>query len=258
MVKVVQMHEQEISILKGMRLTDQKVDSELSIELKDLFTDDVKLQQYLWRLKEEFGAPNDKVTASIFIKRYAFLPVIYLYAMTVWNKALNIEINNVSIESDKTGGLWLPSFYFKNLSFSEHNSLNREDWRRSSIKELFRMHLFPLLNRMVHVSKTSKYILWENIAVYIFWLYESVLVDIEDEIVKQRAYDDFQFIVKEADGKLFGDYHQNPLTKYYTKTAVVDHNSSEIRVRTTCCFSNQLEKNPKSCNICPVTCHKFN
>ncbi|MGJ7920143.1 IucA/IucC family C-terminal-domain containing protein [Neobacillus sp. LXY-4] len=255
MLSLSHLTEQEISILKGFRLTDTKVKAELSIELTNLLGNNECCREYLQKLTSEFGSPSDKVTASIFIKRYAFLPAIYLYAMTVWNKRLNIEFSNVSIESHKQDDLWLPSFYFKNLSFSEFNTGNRDEWRKEAITNLFRDHLFPVISKFVQHTKISKYVLWENIAVYIFWLYESVLSEIDDPHVRKRALDDLRYIVKETTGELFGGYHQNPLTKYYSEPVFNEIHNQEIRVRKTCCFSNQLSHHSKSCYTCPANCH---
>ncbi len=248
--------EQEIYILKGMRLTDRKAESDLSIELSEVYKDDQRLVQYLQNIKQEIGSPNEKVSASIFIKRYAYLAVIYLFAMTAWNKRLNISIPNISIVSAKRDGLWLPNLYLKDLSFNEANRMHREEWRRESVAELFRDHFFPLINYLVKVTKISKFILWENIAVYIFWLYESVLTKSEEITVRVRALDDLEFIMNDAPGALFGDYHENPLTKYYVKPISNTELNLEIRQRKTCCFSCKLEINPKRCKNCPQNCKK--
>jgi ferric iron reductase protein FhuF len=247
--------QEEISVLKGMRLTDRKVSDELSIEMTELMGDDVRFHLFLSRLKQEIGTTSDKVAASIFMKRYAFLAVIYLYAMTVWNKHINIGFSNISLESQKQDGLWLPSFYFKNLTCTKVDSIFRNDWRHTVVKELFANHLFLLINRLVQETNISKYILLENIAVYIFWLYESVLEKHEDAMVKKRAADDFNYIIKDAEGDLFGTNTKNPLTRYFSKPIFIEKYCQEIRVRKTCCFSCRLNKNPKTCRTCPTNFH---
>ncbi|MDF2903459.1 MAG: ferric iron reductase [Bacillus sp. (in: firmicutes)] len=248
---ISKLSEQEISILKGMRFTDRKMESDLSIELKVIYEDDKRLVKYLQNIKQEVGSPNDKVAASIFIKRYAYLAVIYLFSMTAWNKRLNISIPNITIVSARRDGLWLPCLYLKDLSFKEANRMNREDWRRESVAELFRDHFFPLINCLVKTTKISKIILWENIAIYIFWLYESVLSKNKDSMVRDQAQKDLEFILNDASGTLFGDNHQNPLTKYYSKPVLNAELNREIRLRKTCCSSYQLEVYPKMCKTCP-------
>ena len=160
--------------LRTLRLTTEKLDSSLSIETSKLL-DESYLKNYLVSLQHHIGAANIKVAASIFIKRYAFMSVIYLYTMTTCNKRLNISFENVSLETKDSDELWLPFFYFHHLDVQNLEG-NREDWRESSIESLFKEHLSPILNILSNVAKVSKLVLWENIAVYIFWLYETVLL----------------------------------------------------------------------------------
>lgn len=247
------LNEQEISILKGMRLAVESATSDLSIEMESFLVDDLRFYQYLELLKGKIGSPNDKVTASIFVKRYAFLVVIYLYAMTAWNKRLNGNVGNLFLVSSDQDEMWLPSFSFADLSFIEATPENREEWRRETVKLLFAENLFLVMDRLMRTTKTSKYILWENIAVYIFWLYETVFVDLKDQTIKDRASADFDYLVKQAPGELFGGYNQNPLTRYFTDPIFIPEYGKKVRVRKTCCFSCEL-KNPKRCNTCPPKC----
>jgi ferric iron reductase protein FhuF len=249
-----QLNEQEISILKGMRFAVESATLDLSIEMESFLGDDLRFYQYLELLKEKIGSPNDKVTASIFVKRYAFLVVIYLYAMTAWNKRLNVDVNNLVLISDEQDRIWLPSFSFTDHSYVKATSEDREEWRSETIKLIFAKNLYPVMDRLMRTTKTSKYILWENIAVYIFWLYETVFEDEKNEKIKNRAKADFDYLVNQAPGKLFGGYNQNPLNRYYTDPIFIPEYGKEVRVRKTCCFSCELTENSKRCNTCPPKC----
>jgi ferric iron reductase protein FhuF len=172
------------------------------------------------------------------------LSVIYLHTMTTCNKRLNISFENVSLETKDGDELWLPFFYFHHLDVQNLEG-NREDWRASSIESLFKEHLSPILNILSNVAKVSKLVLWENIAVYIFWLYETVLL--EEEIsrnVVKRAEEDFHFILSPTSSKLFGEYSENPLARYYKKELGI-----RSRKRITCCYSH-LTNSSKYCTTC--------
>lgn len=249
-----QLTEQEICTLNEMRFTVECVKSELSIGMESFLGDDTDFYKFLELLGGKIGSTNDKVTASIFIKRYAFLVVISLYAMTAWNKRLNVKVNNIVLVSNEQDEMWLPSFQFADLSFAEANPVNREEWRRETLKLLFAENLFPVMDRLMKTTKISKYILWENIAVYIFWLYENVFKDLEDDTIKNQAVEDFNFIIKQAPGELFGGYNQNPLARYFTNPIFIPEYNKEVRVRKTCCFSCELTKHSKRCNTCPPKC----
>ena len=120
--------------------------------------------------------------------------------MSAWNEKLSISYENVSIETDDNETLWLPSFHFANLK-TETFEEDRDKWRKTCIESLFKVHFFPLIDFLARTTKVSKLILWENIAVYIYWFYETVLVEEGiQETVKSRAKEDFQFIIFHASG----------------------------------------------------------
>ena len=103
-------------------------------------------------------------------------------------------------------------------------------------------------------AKISKMILWENVAVYIFWLYEKILSQAEDHEVKERAQEDFSFLIETAIGKLFGRYHSNPIAGFHTEPVYQEESDTYIRIRKTCCFSYLLKDKGSYCKTCPRTC----
>lgn len=230
--------------LRKLRLTTVKVNSFLSIETTKLM-DESCLKEYIVSIQHHIGATNIKAAASIFLKRYAFLSVIYLYTMTMNNKRLNISFENVSLETNDSSELWLPCFYIHRLEVQALKE-NRQQWRANSIELLFKEHISPILNTLSNVTKVSKLVLWENIAVYIFWLYETFILEEEiSQDILTRAQKDFQFIISPTASKLFGDYSENPLARYYEGELETIN-----RKRTTCCYSH-LTKSQKYCTTCP-------
>jgi ferric iron reductase protein FhuF len=252
-----QLNKEEISILKGMRFSSEIAPSSLLIEMELFLVDEQRFYQYFELIKEKIGSPNDKVTASIFLKRYAFLAVIYFYAMTAWNKRLNINVNNLVLISNEKDKLWLPSFSFTDLSFVEATPASREEWRRETVRLLFAENLSPVIERLTQKTKISKYILWENIAVYIFWLYETVFEKENDVSIRTQAHFDLDFLINQAPGDIFGGCNQNPLVRNYTVPVFIKETGDGVRIRKTCCFSYELDNNPKRCNTCPNTCRQL-
>ncbi|MDA6131078.1 ferric iron reductase, partial [Escherichia coli] len=87
----------------------------------------------------------------------------------------------------------------------------REKWREDALRTLFNGHIFPVLNGIANEANVSKLILWENIAIYLFWLYEKIL---PLETHSERAAEDFEFNLEKASGNLFGCEKTNPLKKF--------------------------------------------
>ncbi|MFP7297356.1 IucA/IucC family C-terminal-domain containing protein [Neobacillus niacini] len=199
--------------------------------------------EFMKNLAFSIGAPAERTAASIFIKRYAFIAVISLFAMTTANKKLNLSLDNIEMEEVESGKDWLPMISLKDTSVCEWNGKDRDDWRKSVYRDLFANNIYPIIEHFEKTFKVSKLILWENIAVYLFWLYETELKDSDSPNVQS----DFHFLVTEAEGNLFGRYNLNPIQKYYSEKNCPD----EVRIRKTCCYTYQL--GAKRCKTCPCT-----
>lgn len=233
----------EIQLLQKYRLSERLVNSFNVVDLQD----DWFLRKFIKNLAETIGAPTEKIAASIFIKRYAFLAVISLYAMTAWNKKVNVSLENVSMENVDYGKeTWLPLFSLKDVTFEDWNGQNRDRWRKTILEDLFAKNIYPIIEKLEKTFHISKLILWENIAVYLFWLYENELKDSANENIEK----DFRYLVLEAEGPLFGRYNLNPLHKYFGEKTYLEEWEEEIRIRKTCCFSYQLPAG-KRCKTCP-------
>lgn len=218
---------------------------EYSFNVADLM-DESFLKDFLKKLSVAIKAPSEKVAASIFIKRYAFLAVMSLYAMTAFNKKLNVSLENVKMESAVQGKDWLPGISLKDAAQQDWDGNDRTEWRASVYKDLFANSIYPLISQLEKTVGISKLILWENIAVYLFWLYESELKDYD------HIGEDFHYLISEAQGSLFGRYNINPLQKYYAEKTYLQEFDAEVRARKTCCFTYQLPAG-KRCKTCPCT-----
>lgn len=236
--------EKELLILQKYRLTDSLANSFSIVDLQE----EKFLRDFIKDLAASIGAPSEKTAASIFIKRYAFMAVISLYSMTVWNKKVNLSLENIEMEKVEKGKDWLPKFAFKDVKLEDWNGVDRELWRKTILEALFAKNIFPIIDSLEKAFRISKLILWENIAVYIFWLYETELKNLKNDTV----VNDFRYLILEAEGRLFGSYNKNPLPKYYGEKTYLTEWDDEIRVRKTCCFSYQLPAG-KRCKTCPCT-----
>lgn len=245
--------EQEKEQLREMRFTAARCQSELSIEVGQLIAPEL-LSDYLWKLSSMIGAPDPKTAGSVFMKRYAYLALIFLYSMTVFNKRLDVSFDNVSLETLNDQDQWLPKFYLKRKT-AVVSTGDRGEWRRESLKQLFAEHLFPLMNHLIKETKISKLILWENVAIYIYWLYEKVLFSHEDTEIIKRAKEDFLYLINEAPGDIFGNLNHNPLKKYDNDPVFIREYDGEIRIRTTCCFYYRLKNSSGYCKTCPQKCN---
>lgn len=240
----------DIEQLKKFRLCVKESHSPLSIDGLDLL-DESKLMNYFNRIQTYFPTENKAALGSMFIKRYAFIATIALYSMTILNKLLNVQLNNVSIESEEVNdSIWLPSI---RLKFSNASEIHQDRCKRRDelLQSLFKENINLVIQSISKCTKVSKWILWENIAVYIFWMYESLLEDPHFSDQKKKIEDDFYYIVQKAEGKLFGNDHKNPLVRFYNPKVYNEMYQMEIRERTTCCLYYLTNEEKDRCRGCP-------
>ncbi len=233
--------EDEIKQLERFRFSNKRTMSPLSIRL-DRLHDERELAIYLQRVQQKIGARNQVVSASILMKRYSFFIAIVLYAMSVWNKRLPLSFRQIWMETDNELTPWIPTFCFESLTYTTFSE-NRDKWRTQIIEQLFAEHLALFIGQLRKITNISPLILWENVSIYVIWLYETLLEENQVCDVRRQIYDDFLFIVQKADGKLFGPYSENPLYRFW---------KGESRTRrTTCCLFYQTAKQAQ-CKTCPI------
>ncbi|MFB6467499.1 hypothetical protein ACE38V_11900 [Cytobacillus sp. Hz8] len=245
----LELQDHEVKLLSHYRLSLSTRDASESIKIADLLNESF-LTQYLQEIQVKIGAPNIRVAASIFFKRYAYLSVLYLLPITAWNKKLKLDFDKIFIQTNTNDKHWFPTFYFQKLEVEEALT-NRIGWREVAIKELFAAHIAPLINLTMKIAKVPQNVLLENIAVYLFWLYEVVLNQIEAE---ERVKEDFKYVMEEAPGPLFGNFIDNPFQPFQQTKVYIGELDEWVRPRKTCCNSYLINQNSRRCKVCPPYC----
>lgn len=248
------MQSRSMTELSKYRLINELKKQDFILELKDFFNKE-HLPDILVRIGQKLGAPTNKVTASMIAKRMAFFGVIHLYAMSVLNQRFIVKIDDIKLAGRAEDRLWLPNFYFEHY-FAEDALNDRVKWREEVIQNIFSGFFHPMIEALRRETRFSKLVMWENIAIYIFWLYESLMKDNEYKWIQHQLEDDYRFIVHEAGPELFGPYKHNPLTRFDSEKVIREDLVEPVRVRKTCCLANLLEeKNGKRCSTCPNGCN---
>lgn len=226
----------EIAVLtQGYRLTiEQNSDLIYSIPAKNLLDTDFCLT-YLQEIASFFNSSSILVTASLFAKRYSVLTMASaLYAMSRFEKGLNVDIENAWIESNNKEKPWLPSIRLIDWSTSLPKQ-NRLAWRDQIMQHIFANNLERVWRILATTAKIPKATLWENTAIYVNWLYETKIREEANPLEIARLEDDYYYIAFQASGDLFGE-RKNPLTKYCDPKVFVKDTDMPIRLRKTCCF----------------------
>lgn len=242
---------QEFRFLEeSCRFVAGEAEVEDTISLHSLIHDGT--EAYLLKVQEALGTDEMDVAASLLMKRLGFLAVNCLLSMSAFNKTLKVDPSTIWIDSYVENDVWLPKLRYTKVQAVEVTAYNtREEWRVQHFKELFHDLFAPLIQRMSKVAKVSRQTLWENIVLYIYWMYESILPNIELDTPYQE--EDFKSLL-EANPALFG-MKRNPAATFYNPKTFVEQHQAEMRMRTTCCYYYKTNSEGARCSTCPLNCN---
>ncbi|MGD6842807.1 hypothetical protein ACQCVH_09840 [Bacillus infantis] len=130
---------QALRRLEDFRLVREENEDPLSVKAGQLLLPG-EMEIYLNRLAKELDAPIP-AAGSLFIKRYSFLAVIYLYSFTAGNCRLDGSFANITVVSAYKNGMWLPCFYLKNTGSKSKRSLNRAKKGGKTVLELYSQNI---------------------------------------------------------------------------------------------------------------------
>ncbi|MFC0015240.1 MULTISPECIES: hypothetical protein [Allobacillus] len=237
-----ELFENQFRVLFDLKETDSAVSFQQLL-------DEEFLSSYLPDLKEQFQTNQLLALGSQFIKRLGFiLTVPALFLLATSQKKLNVQLKYLYLVSRIKEDLWMPHLYQKSWDAPtvEHKA-DRESYLNQVIQEIAK-----IISAVHRVAKVPRPLLWENVAVYIYWLYETRLQDENLTLLEQKeAWNDFAYLLQ-LDPQCF-DERFNPLHRFYTNKIDVKGNDQPIRVRRTCCFYYETNTKQKYCQGCPKT-----
>jgi ferric iron reductase protein FhuF len=220
-----------------------------TIRASDLLDAEV-CSAYLERLTVLLQSPSSMTAASQFFKRYAFVTTVpLLYAMSVYNQGLDLSAENCYLESSPNQS-WLEHVSLSDIGTAMPETIDRQVWRDQVLLALFAGNIGKLIAVMSRVANVPKSILWENVAVRVFSLYEKRIGVGDDQQEQSCGHTDFQYLVHKAPGVLFGE-KQNPLSRFYGKRTCSSDSNPPIRIRKTCCFYYEVSSIEEYCSNCP-------
>ncbi|MFC7322132.1 hypothetical protein [Halobacillus campisalis] len=216
------------------------------IQGKDLQTVD-GVQQTLDQMHAFMGSEFMLTTASILSKRYGYyIATVPLALMTIFNKFPDMRLSNIELVRIDEDKKWLPQFNLLSKEVSEPANQTREEWMNTELEKLFNHHVRPLFLKINQLTRLSMDVMWENTAIYIFWLYERQFYEWYDDGVASGMKRDFYYVVRDLPGEVFG-MKSNPFT-YFLDQPIL---STGARERKCCCLSYKKNKDSTYCKVCP-------
>lgn len=242
-----QLTDKQLTLLKeSFRIVDTANKNE-AIPFEKLL-DESFIKNYLQELMESFDTDKDYAVASQFMKRVGFLLAVpTLFSITMWDKKLNVSLSNLYIVPNHVNGTWLPSLYIEDTTVENIEGAERPKKRKELCAELFG-NLSKLMDSVAASGSIAKPILWDNTAIYVYWIYENRLIQ---EAGKQGR-SDFDFLLHDLDGSVFIE-KKNPLSRVFKEKEDPTQPDETVRLRRTCCFYYECNPNGLRCKTCPLT-----
>lgn len=232
------------------------VDSKLvtTISSADLL-DSKTAALFLESIQPKLFSPTPLKTASLFVKRYAFVAVIahasYSFAHVPLSTRL-IDWKIVEQRDSDSNDYWAPKFTLHNES--RILASRKEVQPMEYFANLYHDHYRPIVEQLFSLTKVPKVSLWETVYSYLSWLYESLKDKALDQHVVQQ---DFEALLQ-LPGEVFG-MRKNPFLTSYQQTPVLV-GEYLVKPRKTCCFYHEssLKKGEGEvfCGTCPHRCRK--
>ncbi|KFF50652.1 hypothetical protein GY26_00600 [Gammaproteobacteria bacterium MFB021] len=220
-----------------------------------VFCDPRRCAELLDRLGPTLGSPDRRTTASLLSKRLGFLLTgAPLYLLSVCDRGLDLAPGNCLIDIRHDGQAWRSTLPLRSLRLQRWSPAARESARHALLNELFTGLITPLWQTLREVGGVPPRMLWENLAVRVYSLYERRLVELEgglvDAAARRRCAADYRFLL-EAEPELFGiDF--NPLARFHhAKTRRTD--GVEVRYRRSCCLYYRAACPVAYCQSCPLS-----
>ncbi|MCM3790087.1 hypothetical protein M3221_17000 [Domibacillus indicus] len=207
-----------------------------------VFLEPAAFSAFLKKEAGRIGSDNTKVAASIFIKRYAFLLVGVLASWSFFRKPFFFSPQAIWLVDDGHLDAWRPKFFLDEAVCRQ---------KHGRIEEAL-YHMNAVIESAKKATGISPAILRENLAVYIFWLYETVAEEKELSAVSKRAKKDFMWLLAPEQASLFGGDEANPLAAYFKEKEAIEGQKKPLRIRSTCCLNVKLKTGGKRCSVCPV------
>ncbi|WP_353979089.1 IucA/IucC family C-terminal-domain containing protein [Salinicola endophyticus] len=219
------------------------------------FRDPRRCAELLARLGPVLGSPDRRTTASLLSKRLGFLLTgVPLYLLSVCDRGLDLAPGNCLIDLRHDGQAWRSTLPLRSLRLQRWAPAARERARHDLLKQLFAGLITPLWQTLREVGGVPPRMLWENLAVRVYSLYERRLAELEgglvDAAARRRCEADYRFLL-EAEPELFG-LEANPLARFHhAKTRRAD--GVEVRYRRSCCLYYRAACPVAYCQSCPLS-----
>lgn len=229
------------------RIDTSKPASRMQFAAIDLL-DEQRGRAFLTEVERDLQAPTPEVAASLFLKRYLALIMGAFYSMSLHSYGLKLPLENVILTAEDS---WKTIRFSLQEAMGEEAPLqDRDAWRGRTVLHISSENLQPVIAALSKHTRISPNVLWSHTAYLIHYYYPAWQKEAEQAELRQRIADDFHYLQRIEDTRLFGSSKKNPFATRFTKVAHPAKPGEIIRLRKHCCLAYHLPGR-KCCYTCP-------
>ncbi|GAA0454445.1 hypothetical protein [Alkalibacillus silvisoli] len=192
------------------------------------------------RLHKRIIAPNDKVLASMWMRRYAFLLTAQLFMYSKYRLYWTGLMTEINVYDQYQNGRWLPTF-----------NLTEDQWELSFNAEVTLQHMlynngFQMVQLLHEKTDISRRILWENIWSYIVWMYSNKLLS--NPLDEKKARHDLDLLLSHEVWRGIEGY--SPF-KQFVGDQQIDDLLNQFERQTCCLYLKTPDSGGTPCPYCP-------
>ncbi|HET7579484.1 MAG TPA: IucA/IucC family C-terminal-domain containing protein [Bacillales bacterium] len=231
------------------RLEDRN-DAILSIPADDLL-DLARLEDFIDEYVPLMHALDRGAAAAALCRWFAGPAIAFQYGLSVWNKAIDVSLSNLTIQLYPVDQYCLFSFKINRWSDLDApvNEWDRKDWRRRQLERFYENTMRPVIEKLSEVSGVNTGQLWGQLPGK-FKYYLNIIAGLtEQKEILDRLKDDYDFLKFGLDAAVF-DRKRNPFDVKIRTTESLEEPGKQVPMECTCCLNFRVENAPY-CFACP-------
>lgn len=222
-----------------------------SFPLSDLLEEESRMQA-LRQIKDLLGTANLSVASSMLVKRFSFAFLIPLALFSLYQKKIVSPTWNVALLTPSdSDSIWVPNIAMDLSEIQDVDSIQRSQERTKLFRWMFQQHFSQWIQGIRMSVKISENTLWENVYVYIQWMYQSMIGEVSSKEAKKQIEEDYLALVTDPDLPLTWE-GRNPFVAFYETTLC--RPKGEPITRQTCCLAYLTSRSHQHCKTCPASC----
>lgn len=196
-------------------------------------------------------APDPAPAATYFSGWLCGPALAVQYAMSVWNKAFDLSLNNLTVQLYAQDGYHRFSFMLNRWAEQDGpaDEAARAEWRGRVLQDVYGNTVRPLLEAVSAAAGVNVGQLWGQLPARFQYERDGWLKETEQELLRRRIADDFRFLTEQLDLQVFGRT-KNPLGVKLRLIEDPFDPDRQVSMKSACCLYYRTEGG-RYCYTCP-------